>query len=364
MPHIVVLGTGLVGRAIVYDLSRDCDVTAVDRSEAALSGLPAPRPVRTVAADVLQPGVLAELAGEADLVVTALPGHLGFRALQAAIRAGRPVVDISFFPEDALSLDTLAREYAVPALVDFGVAPGMSHMLLGAATREMTVERFECLVGGLPKARTSFAEYKAPFSPRDVIEEYTRPARYVSEGRQVTVPALSDVEAVDLPRVGRLEAFNTDGLRTLLKTLPIPEMREKTLRYPGHAAAMQRLRDEGAFSADRIEATCARLFAEWALQPGEEELTVMRVRMTGRQEGRDLAIVYDLYDETDKTTGLSSMARTTGFTATAAVRMILDGRVTRPGIWPPEYVGREPGCLAFALEHLRARGVEYRCSRA
>ncbi len=360
MPHILVLGAGLVGRAIVYDLSGDCDVTAVDRSEAALAALPSQRPVRATAADVLQPGVLADLAAKADLLVTAVPGHIGFRTLEAAIRTRRNIVDISFFPEDALALDGLAREHGVTAVVDCGVAPGMSHMIAGAEAREMTIGTYECLVGGLPKARTSFAEYKAPFSPRDVIEEYTRPARYVSGGRVVTVPALSDVEAVELPRAGRLEAFNTDGLRTLIRTLTIPEMKEKTLRYPGHAAIMQRLRDEGAFEAGRIDETCARLFPEWRLEPGDEEFTVMRVTMTGRRDGARRTVVYDLYDETDRRTGLSSMARTTGFTATAAARLVLEGRLGHPGVWPPEEVGGEAGCLARVLDYLHARGVDYR----
>ncbi|MDE3154366.1 MAG: saccharopine dehydrogenase NADP-binding domain-containing protein [Acidobacteriota bacterium] len=359
MPRILVLGAGLVGRAIVYDLSAAGEVTVVDRSPGALASLPAQRPIRTVTADVLEGGLLAGLAESADLIVSAVPGHIGCRTLETAIRTRRPIVDISFFPEDALALDGLAREHGVTAVVDCGVAPGMSHMLAGAAAREMTIERYECLVGGLPKARTSFGEYKAPFSPRDVIEEYTRPARYVSGGQVVTVPALSDVEPVAFARVGRLEAFNTDGLRTLIQTTAIPEMREKTLRYPGHADLMRRLRDEGAFAPGRIDATCARLFDEWALRPGDEEFTVMRVTIQGRRDGRPRSIVWDLYDETDRATGLSSMARTTGFTATAAVRLILDGRVARPGIWPPERVGGEPGCLDAVLDHLRARGVRY-----
>lgn len=361
MPNLLVIGAGLVGRAIVHDLSRDGQVTVIDREEAALAALRPPVPVRAVAADVLRPGALEPLAAEADLIVTAVPGQLGFRTLEAAIRTGRPIVDISFFPEDALALDGLARERGVTAVVDCGVAPGLSHMLAGAVGREMVLDRYECLVGGLPKDRTSFGQYRAPFSPRDVIEEYMRPARYVSGGRLVTVPALSDVEPVVFDRIGTLQAFNTDGLRTLLKTMAVPEMREKTLRYPGHAALMGQLRDEGAFGPGRLEATCARLFAEWALRPGDEEFTVMRVTMTGRRDGVPRQVVYDLYDETDRATGLSSMARTTGFTATATARLVLAGRLGRPGVWPPEAVGQVPGCLDRVLADLAARGVT--CTR-
>jgi saccharopine dehydrogenase-like NADP-dependent oxidoreductase len=360
MARVTVLGAGLVGRAIVYDLSRTCEVTAVDASKAALDHVAALPRVRTITADLAEPEVVGDLVAGADLVISAVPGHLGYRILAAIIQASRSVVDISFFPEDALSLDALARERGVPAIVDCGVAPGMSHMVAGAATREMAIERYTCHVGGLPKARTSFAEYKAPFSPRDVIEEYTRPARFVSAGQVVTAPALSDLELVDIAPVGQLEAFNTDGLRTLIETMKIPEMREKTLRYPGHAAAIQSLKREGAFSDERIAKTCAWLFREWALVPGEPEFTVMRVSMSGRADGVRQTIVYDLYDETDPATGLSSMARTTGFTATATAHLLLEGRLTRPGIWPPECIGMEPGALDRILAYQRERGIEYR----
>jgi saccharopine dehydrogenase-like NADP-dependent oxidoreductase len=215
-------------------------------------------------------------------------------------------------------------------------------------------------VGGLPKVRTSFAEYKAPFSPRDVIEEYTRPARYVSGGRVVTAPALSDLELVHIDPVGTLEAFNTDGLRTLIDTMKIPEMREKTLRYPGHAAVIEQLKEDGAFSAARLDETCRRLFREWALEPGEPEFTVMRIAMTGRTNGTARTITYDLYDETDAATGLSSMARTTGFTATAVAELLLHGQLREPGIWPPERVGMEAGALSRVLAYLAERGVAYR----
>jgi len=88
-------------------------------------------------------------------------------------------------------------------------------------------------VGGLPIVRQWPYEYKAVFSPLDVIEEYTRTARFVENGRVVTRPALTDLERVDFEGVGTLEAFNTDGLRTLIQTIPAPNMKEKTLRYPG-----------------------------------------------------------------------------------------------------------------------------------
>lgn len=143
-------------------------------------------------------------------------------------------------------MDTLAKQKNVTAIVDCGVAPGMSNWVLGHYNTQMKIQEFECMVGGLPMQRIKPWEYKAPFSPVDVIEEYIRPARYVVNGEIITRPALSDAELIDFPVVGTLESFNTDGLRSILFTMKhIPNMKEKTLRYPGHIALIQSLQKPG-----------------------------------------------------------------------------------------------------------------------
>src|SRR5690606_32088701 len=154
----------------------------------------------------------------------------GYAVLRRLIEAGRDVVDISFFPEDAFTLDALARSRGVRAVVDAGVAPGLSNLVLGhlAATME-TTESFSCLVGGLPVRRDGVWEYRALFSPGDVIAEYVRPARLRRGGQDLILPALEEIESVEIGGVGPLEAFLTDGLRTLLRTMDTPSMIEKTL---------------------------------------------------------------------------------------------------------------------------------------
>ena len=232
--RIVILGSGRVGRAIALDLSGQHEVAVIDTSRRALDHLKDAR-VKLINDDATNSGILAELAGDADLVINALPGHLGFAVLKNVIELGTPTVDISFFPEDPFELDELARDRGVVAVVDCGVAPGLSNMMLGSRYRQMEVGSFACYVGGLPRVRTWPYQYKAPFSPIDVIEEYTRPARLVENGEVIVKEALSDLEHLEFDDIGTLEAFNTDGLRTLLKTVRIPNMKEKTLRYPGHS---------------------------------------------------------------------------------------------------------------------------------
>jgi saccharopine dehydrogenase-like NADP-dependent oxidoreductase len=235
----------------------------------------------------------------------------------------------------------------------------------------MKITDFECLVGGLPKIKKWPFFYKAPFSPIDVIEEYTRPARYVENGHLVIKPAMSDTEFVQFDKVGTLESFNSDGLRSILFTMPhIPNMKEKTLRYPGHIEYVKVLQESGFFDTKPIvvngvevnplEFSSKILFKEWKLNATEPEFTVMTVTLTGTEEGVNKKIIYYLYDEYDERTQTSSMARTTGYTATAAVNLFLDGLFNEKGVFPPELVGKYEPCFNYFLNYLKERNVIYR----
>lgn len=373
MKKVVVLGAGRVGGAIIRDLAAtgEFEVTAADASAEALARLEGTPRVATVQADLSDPAALGRVLERQDLVVGAVPGFMGFETLRRALEAGKDVVDISFFPEDPFELDALAREKGRIALVDCGVAPGCSNLILGRLEAALdSTERFVCMVGGLPVERRWPYEYKAPFSPIDVIEEYTRPARFRRDGKDVVMPALSEIELVDIPGVGTLEAFNTDGLRTLLRTCRTPSMVEKTLRYPGHAERMRMLRETGFFDVDPIEVggvrvrpidvTARLLFDAWMLRPGEQDLTVMRVEVEGTKDGKRVRHVYTLLDRYDERTGIHSMARTTGYTCTAMVRLVARGMFREPGVHPPEIVGRDEACFDFIMSELAARGVVFR----
>ena len=288
------------------------------------------------------------------------------------MEAGKTYCDISFMADDPMALSDLARERGVTAVVDCGVSPGVSNVAIGRAVAELDVtERITILVGGLPVVRRWPYEYKAPFAPHDVIEEYTRPARIVERGRVVVREALSEPELVDFAGVGTLEAFNTDGLRSLIASFPdVPEMLEKTLRYPGHIALMRVLRDTGYFSQEPVvvdgarvrplDVTAALLFPKWSFDEGEEDLTVCRVAVEGKKDGKPRRYRWELHDTYDAKSRTRSMSRCTGFPATIMARMLADGRFVKPGVHAPEVCGAEPGILETMLRELAARGVVYR----
>ena len=372
MNTIIVLGAGMVGSAMAIDLTSQFDVTLTDRDQQALDkAYKRCSELKTLVLDVTNKTLLSETIKGYDLVVCAVPGFLGFETLKTIIDSGSDVVDISFFPENSLDLDALAKEKNVTAIVDCGVAPGMDNVILGYYNQIMELTDFECLVGGLPKTKKWPFCYKAPFSPVDVIEEYTRPARYVENGNIVTREALTDCEYVEFDGVGTLESFNSDGLRSIIYTMPhIPNMKEKTLRYPGHVEYVKVLKESGFFDERTVsvngteisplEFTSKILFNEWKLGDEEAELTVMRVTVKGKnKDGQIEEVVYDLHDEYDPESKVSSMSRTTGYTATAAANLILSNTFNEKGVFPPELVGKHEECFNFFLSYLKDRNVNY-----
>jgi saccharopine dehydrogenase-like NADP-dependent oxidoreductase len=366
----------MVGSVIAADLAGDraYEVTVADADASALDAARtrAGDRISTAEADLSDPATVRGIAAAADIVIGALPGRLGRAALQAVIEAARNCCDISFMPQDPLELDELARDQGVTAAVDCGVAPGLSNMLAGyAVSRLDACERIAIYVGGLPRDPQPPWNYKAAFSPADVIEEYVRPARLVEQGRVVVRDALSAVEPVEFAGVGALEAFNTDGLRSLIRTLEVPNMVEKTVRYPGHADLMRAFRETGLFGEEPVavaggtvrplDAVSRLLFPQWRYEPGEEDLTVLRVVAEGKGESGG-GFTWEMVDLYDRASGTTSMARTTAFPCAITARLIAEGRLAEPGVIPPELIGRRPELVQHVLSELAARGVRVEVS--
>jgi lysine 6-dehydrogenase len=369
----IVLGCGLVGELIARDLAKDenYQVTVADIDEKKLEKLSAEAGIQGIRTDLSNSSDIKKIIVNKDIVIGAVPGYLGFNMLRSVIEAGKNVVDISFMAEDTLSLDEIAKKNGITAVVDMGVAPGMSHMIVGYVNSLLDeTESATILVGGLPVIREWPYEYKIAWSPKDVIEEYIRPARLIECGKIVEKPALSDLELVDLPQIGTLEAFNTDGLRSLLYTIKIPSMKEKTLRYPGYTEKMRMLRETGFFSdipievggakVHPIDVTSKLLFSKWELKEDEGEFTVMRIIVQGKKEEKRLCYTYDLLDYYDKNEKATSMSRTTGFPCAIMARIIAQGEYLRKGVSPPEYIGREHKVYQKVMKELEKRDVFYK----
>lgn len=368
---IIVLGAGLVGRPMAEDLAKDNNyqISIADISKTNLDKIKNKK-INRIQKDLSDPKNVKTLVKSFDYVINAVPGFMGFKTLKAVIESGKDAVDIAFFPEDSMELNKLAKEKKVTVITDCGVAPGMSNILTGYVHHLLdSTETALTYVGGLPEVREWPFEYKAVFSPVDVIEEYTRPARYIENGKLVVRPALSDPEYIDFPGIGTLEAFNSDGIRSLAKTIKAPNIKEKTMRYPGHIKIMEIFRETGFFRQDYIDVkgtkirpldfTAKLLFPMWELKQGEYDFTVMRVIVEGKKGRKNLRYTYDLFDKFDRENNVHSMARTTGYTATMALRMIINGLYKQKGISVPENIGNYPECVEYLLYGLAERNVIY-----
>ena len=376
MSRIVVLGCGAVGRHMAIDLCKapGCEVISVDVNQEGLEHLAREHPIQIRVEDLSTVEGVTRAVEGADIVIGSVPGFIGYAMLERVIRAGKNIVDISYFPEDPFGLDDLAKAKRVTAVVDCGVVPGMANIILGDHTRKMKVTRYECYVGGIPESRNAPLEYKSPFPVLEVLEEYAGSSRMVEDGKVVIKPMLSETMTIDLDKVGTLACLNSDGLRTLIRTTGIPDMFEKTLRYPGHVDLMRIFKDAGFLnltpiqvkgaSVRPIDVTASLISPLWKYEPGEADLTVMRLVIFGVEDGKPATYTYDLCDEYDPATGALSMARTTGYTCTAVTRLVLDGGYSQKGISPPEFVGRVDGCRESVERYLEDRGVHCKMQRS
>lgn len=369
--NILILGCGLVGRAIAHDLSQDANfnVTVADIDEISLKKLNSKK-IKTIQTNLLDENNLRELLNDAEMAINAVPGAIGFKTLQTIIRSGTNVVDIAFYAEDFLQLNELALQNNVTAICDMGVAPGMSNLLAAYLAWKLDkADNVKIMVGGLPKIRKAPYEYSATFSPSDLVEEYTRPARIVVNGKMLAKPALSDVENVHIEGLGTLEAFNSDGLRSLIQTLDVPDMAEKTLRYPGHVSKVMNLIEGGFFDEKTmiiggneikpVDVTARLLFKKLDVENGEEDVTVMKIIAEGTKDGKPTRVWCELFDHYDTENMIHSMARTTGYTATVTARLLAKGIIRQKGIIAPEFLARDEKIVRSLLDGLEMKGVVY-----
>ncbi|MGQ9818433.1 MAG: saccharopine dehydrogenase family protein [Candidatus Kapaibacteriales bacterium] len=367
MDKILVLGCGLIGKTIAKDLAESYSVFVADINDTALAEISNISNIQTLKIDLSRENNLKELIKDFTFVVSAVPGFMGFNTLKTLIEMGKKVVDISFFPESPFTLQDVAQANNSTAVVDCGIAPGFSNMVVGYYYQLMKVERVLILVGGLPFARYLPFEYKAPFSPIDVLEEYLRPARYKHSGKIFEKPALSEVELLDFEGIGTLEAFLTDGVRTLLVTLDIPNIKEKTLRYPGYAEKIAFLRECGFLSSTPIEfpngkvspleVTSKLLLPKWKLAPNEQEFTLLKVFVEGYRNTIPLKVEYQVFDRTDNVEQNTSMSRTTGYTATAVMNLLIRNKINTNGIITPEEIAFDKANFKFVVEYLKNRKI-------
>lgn len=369
---VIVLGCGNIGSVIARDLAENlegADVVVADRDRTrARETASRITGARWAAVDGADLSKLVDAINKFDLVVGALPGDYGYQSIRASIMAGVDMVDISFTPENPLELDSAAKEAGVTVVPDCGVAPGLSNMLVGySAARLDKVRGAHIMVGGIPEYPVPPLGYTVTWSAEGLIDEYVRDVSIVEGGRIVRVPALSGLEEIEFPGVGRLEAFYTDGLRMLIDTFQgVESMWEKTLRYPGHVEKIKLLKALGFLDEEDVKVgdnlisprvSTARILERSLKKPEVGDLLAMKVEVEGESRGETKKFSCSLLDRFDGARGVTAMARTTGYTAAGIARMLARGMIKTKGVIPPEKVGMDASIFGGLISDLRERGI-------
>ena len=350
--QIVVIGGGMQGRVIAKNLiNRDerPEVVLVDIApQAKLEG------AITKQANVLDQAQTDNLTRDADAVVLAVPSVIAHAALENLIKSRKPIVDVSFTPDPPLSLSALAETNNVCCVVDCGVAPGLSHMLVGQAHAALGgLDAVRILVGGMPQQPAPPFCHAVYFNPSDLLAEYVRPARSRKFGIDIA-PAPMEIpfeKHIDSD-LGELDAFLSDGLRSLLDSFKnVREMAELTLRWPGHLTEMKNLFDMGLLSDDYSLEAIAKTFGKQYPASSYPDVILMHVEARHKEQRK----IWRLLDR--MTDGESAMSRTTGYTTAATAMVLARKQFTKPGVHAPEMLGNEKDIVAIIVDDLLQHGI-------
>ncbi|MEM3267435.1 MAG: saccharopine dehydrogenase C-terminal domain-containing protein [Conexivisphaerales archaeon] len=381
---VAVLGSGLMGSEIAIDLASVQyidEIVVVDNNNSRLQLLekranerlgPSSKKLLYYSLNIVNDRkVLLDLLRDSDVSVGALPHSVAEYGVRAAMAAEVSYVDLIYswrMRDDIETLDKDASNKGITIIPACGLAPGLSNIIAKRAVEEVggEAEDLTIYVGGIPQLPEPPLEYRVVFSAESVLEEYTREALVVRDGRQVSIPALSDVEVISfesLPDM-KFEAFITDGLSTLTSMVKAKNMAEKTIRWPGHAEKIKLLYELGLLSDQGVQLDSQTIVVprkllekiftlKLSMEDGDRDMTLMKVNVRSYTN----SCTYELIDRFDVTTRTTSMARTTGYPCSVVVQFLLERKLVETGLLPPE-VAIQGSLFSEFLERLRSKGIK------
>ncbi|MGC8515648.1 MAG: saccharopine dehydrogenase family protein [Thermoplasmata archaeon] len=345
---ISVVGLGNIGSMIARELSNHVEVIAVDSDRSKVEQIPEAR------------GIVGDLNEAADIIkrseaaVVALPGQVAYPYVKKLLGWGVNVIDISYSPENPFDLDRIARSAGALYIPDCGFAPGLSNMLAYRLYRKYAADEIEIIVGGLPENPTEPFLHSVTWSVEGLIDEYTRKASVISKNSIKSVNSLDEIGSISIEGYGDFEYFTSDGLRTLLSTVKVKNLSEKTIRVKGHLERMKFLQEMGYFSDEKVGRTSARKISEHIFG---------RFRSTGH----DLCILLVRSGDASKhslltargTESRTAMSLLTGIPAASVSRLVVEGKITGQGTVPPELITENDENYSAILQDLTKAGAVF-----
>ncbi len=354
----LVLGAGKQGSAAAFDLCRRNGVEKVVLADLDVENVqPFLRPLVggklvTRALNASDGAAVRAAMDGVDAVLNALPYYFNGAITEAAIDSGVHYCDLggnTAIVEAQKELHPAATQAGVSVVPDCGVAPGMVNILAQACIDELDVaDVVEMRVGGLPQHPKPPLNYQVAYSLEGMLDYCLTPSLVLVDGKTDHVDPLTDLEVVDFPGLGELEAFHTAGG---ISTMPyryagrLKDMNYKTLRYPGHAVILKAIRDLGLVSEDPIDVDgCSVVPKQMFIQivtpvlhnPDGDDLVVLRVEGRGSKDGATGIVRFDLLDKYDAENRITAMMRTTGYSLAITALMQADGRIGEPGVYTPD----------------------------
>lgn len=356
-----IVGSGRQGTAAAYDMAKfgeaetivlaDANLAQARRAAARVNRLARRRVARPMAADVRRPASVLRAIRDSDVVLSGVPYFFNLALAKLAVRAGVSFVDFGGsdpIVEKQLALDAAAKKAGVAIVPDCGMGPGLN-VTLSVYAMELLDEAEHVFIydGGLPQDPQPPWGYALTFNIEGLTNEYFGDATFVRNGKLVRVRGLTELETLELPPLGSLEAIvTTGGLGTAAKSFRgrLTTYQNKTLRYPGHWVRMKALKDLGLFDTEPITVDGTKvvprkvfhaLFEPQVIPPRIRDVCIEHVRALGRKEGRPAEAIVDLVDTYDRATGFTSMERLTGWHAAIVAEMIAMDLIS-PGAHAPE----------------------------
>lgn len=351
---MLVLGSGLQGKACAFDLLRhsDAEVTMADYADPELPdylSLFGDR-LSLINLDVRDKAAALGVMTGHDAVMSAIPYYFNLDMARLALEAGSHFADLggnTGIVNEQKKLHDAAVQKGVCITPDCGLAPGMVNILAVEGIERLdTVKSVKMLVGGLPQDPQPPLNYQIVYSLEGALDYYTTLSWIVRDGKPIEIEALSEVEPVEFePPLGTLEAFHTAGG---LSTMPwdfegrVEAMEYKTLRYPGHADIMRAIRDLGLLEMQPIDVKGQQVSPRDAFiaavdpilnKPDAPDLVALRVIVTGHKNGEKAEVVFDLVDRRDTERPISAMMRVTGYSLAITGLMQVDGRIDKRGVY-------------------------------
>lgn len=382
MNILILGGAGRIGSAVAWDLVRNPKVQTVgivDIREEPLQNitklLNSDR-IKTHILDISDSTESIKLMKQYDVVVITLPDRMSsYKAIESAIEAGTSVVDIleeyhrrpDLYETEGLAvpegmsihdygehLHNKAIEKGITILDGMGLAPGLTNIATGEGIRKLDkAEIAVARVGGIPEKEASKKhplKYMITWSFEHVLREYFVKLFIIKNGKSVEVDSLTERETFSFGEFGKseeLECAITPGMPSFIYTRPeLDYFAEKTVRWPGHYQAIENLKECGLLDITPVEfdgkEIAPREFFNNLITPklqpknGDTDISVMLNTITGMKDGKKVKVEYYMWDEADTENNITSMARTTGFTAALGATLLAEGKITEKGIVPPE----------------------------